>query len=213
MNWRGMEIDGAIFDMDGTLIDSMGVWRNLPELYARGKGLTPDPRVDDTIWDQGMLNGAGYLKRIYGIDEAPETMVQEMFDLVVRFYQEQVREREGIRQILEELTAGGVRMCIASATDEWMGKHAMERTGLDRYFDRYFCCREVGEGKETDRIYQTARAYLGTDVERTVIFEDALYAARTVSTAGFKLVGIRDAWEPGQKELSSLADLYLDWEN
>ena len=94
-----------------------------------------------------------------------------MFDLVVRFYQEQVREREGIRQFLEELTAGGVRMCIASATDEWMGKHAMERTGLDRYFDRYFCCREVGEGKETDRIYQTARAYLGTDVERTVIFE------------------------------------------
>ena len=46
-----------------------------------------------------------------------------------------------------------------------------------------------------------------------MIFEDALYAARTVSAAGFKLVGIRDAWEPGQKELSSLADLYLDWEN
>ena len=85
--------------------------------------------------------------------------------------------------------------------------------GLDRYFDRYFWLPGGGIDIRIDRIYQTARAYLGTDVERTVIFEDALYAARTVSAAGFKLVGIRDAWEPGQKELSSLADLYLDWEN
>lgn len=213
MNWRGMEIDGAIFDMDGTLIDSMGVWRNLAELYARKKGFVPDPRVDDTVWDHGMLNGAAYLKKVYGMEETPEVIVQEMFELVVRFYREQVQEREGIRQILEELTAGGVRMCIASATDEWMGKNAMERTGLDRFFEKYFCCRQVGEGKETDRIYQTAREFLGTEVERTVVFEDALYAARTASAAGFKLVGIRDAWEPGQKELSGLSDLYLDWKN
>lgn len=213
MNWRGMEIEGAIFDMDGTLIDSMGIWRNLPELYAREKGLEPDPRVDDTIWDQGMLNGAGYLKKLYGMEEDPKVIVQEMFDLVVRFYREQVLERTGIRKILEELSAGGVRMCIASATDEWMGKHAMERTGLDRYFDRYFCCRQVGEGKESDLIYQTARRFLGTDVEQTVVFEDALYAAKTASAAGFKLVGIRDAWENGQEELRKLSDLYLDWEN
>lgn len=213
MNWRGMEIEGAIFDMDGTLIDSMGVWRNLAELYIREKGIAPDSRLKEVTWDEGMRAGVGKLKKIYGIEDDTEKVVGEMFDLVVRFYREQVLERPGIREILEELSAGGVRMCIASATDEWMGKHAMERTGLDRYFERYFCCRQVGEGKESDLIYQTAREFLGTDVERTVVFEDALYAARTASAAGFKLVGIRDAWENGQEELQGLADLYLDWKN
>lgn len=213
MNWRGMEIEGAIFDMDGTLIDSMGVWRNLAELYIREKGIAPDSRLKEVTWDDGMRAGVGKLKKVYGIQDDTEKVVGEMFDLVVRFYREQVLERPGIREILEELSAGGVRMCIASATDEWMGKHAMERTGLDRYFERYFCCRQVGAGKESDLIYQTARRFLGTEVERTVVFEDALYAARTASAAGFKLVGIRDAWERGQEELRELADLYLDWKN
>lgn len=209
MIWRGLEIDGAIFDMDGTLVDSMQLWSDLADLYVIGKGFEPVPGLRNSFWDQGTEKGCAYLRDTYGITDDPEAVLRDMNGIAERFYREQVEEKAGIRKILEELRAGGVRMCVASATDEEVGRYALERTGLDTYFERYFCCKEIGAGKESDQIYQAARKWLGTEAGKTLVFEDALYAARTVSAAGFRLVGVWDQTEPGQRELEELSEIYL----
>lgn len=205
-----MNIKGAIFDMDGTLTDSMPVWRNLGKLYLESKGIVAEPGLREKIWPMTMLEAAEYLRRTYGLRENPEQIVQEVYQLIEDFYRTQVQEKPGVRRVLEELQQAGIPMCVASATDTYLVEYALEHTGLRSYFQKIYCCREVGEGKTTDKIYQVARESLGTIVEETWIFEDALYAAQTAKKSGFPLVAIYDATEEGQEELREIANIYLE---
>ena len=104
MIWRGLEIDGAIFDMDGTLVDSMQLWNDLADLYVIGKGFEPVPGLRNSFWDQGTEKGCAYLRDTYGITDDPEAVLRDMNGIAERFYREKVEEKAGIRKILEELS-------------------------------------------------------------------------------------------------------------
>ena len=205
-----MNIKSAIFDMDGTLTDSMHVWRNLGNLYLESKGIVPEPELQEKVLTLTMMEAAEYMKQRYGLQGEPEQIVKEVYQLIEGFYRTEVQEKPGVRRILEELQQEGIPMCVASATDTYLVEYALAHTGLRSYFQKIYCCREVGEGKTTDKIYQFARESLGTSVEETWIFEDALYAARTAKRSGFPLVAIFDTTEEGQEELREIADIYLE---
>lgn len=205
-----MNIKSAIFDMDGTLTDSMHVWRNLGNLYLESKGIVPEPELQEKVLTLTMMEAAEYMKQRYGLQGEPEQIVKEVYQLIEGFYRTEVQEKPGVRRILEELQQEGIPMCVASATDTYLVEYALAHTGLHSYFQKIYCCREVGEGKTTDKIYQVARESLGTSVEETWIFEDALYAARTAKRSGFPLVAIFDTTEEGQEELREIADIYLE---
>lgn len=205
-----MNIKSAIFDMDGTLTDSMHVWRNLGNLYLESKGIVPEPELQEKVLTLTMMEAAEYMKQRYGLQGEPEQIVKEVYQLIEGFYRTEVQEKPGVRRILEELQQEGIPMCVASATDTYLVEYALAHTGLRSYFQKIYCCREVGEGKTTDKIYQVARESLGTSVEETWIFEDALYAARTAKRSGFPLVAIFDTTEEGQEELREIADIYLE---
>lgn len=205
-----MNIKSAIFDMDGTLTDSMHVWRNLGNLYLESKGIVPEPELQEKVLTLTMMEAAEYMKQRYGLQGEPEQIVKEVYQLIEGFYRTEVQEKPGVRRILEELQQEGIPMCVASATDTYLVEYALAHTGLRSYFQKIYCCREVGEGKTTDKIYQVARESLGTSVEETWIFEDALYAARTAKRSGFPLVAIFDTTEEGQEELREIANIYLE---
>lgn len=212
-----MKIKGAIFDMDGTLVDSMFMWYELGNLYLKKRGKTPEPGLYDMLTRMTMLEAAQFLKDKYGFAETPEELVRDIYKVMEEFYLHEVKEKPGIRKVLDSLKAAGVPMCVASATDTYMIEYALEHTGLRDYFQSVFCCRQVGEGKHSDKIYQVAREDLGSAVEETLVFEDALHATETVKRAGFPLVAVWDASEKEQERLKALGDIYLEsyeeWED
>ena len=203
-------LKGAIFDMDGTLIDSMAMWRGLADRYVRSLGLEPkgeDVRTKNKKRTfQCMVEE---LREYYGIEKSQEQVTAEMQQVIADFYTNEVTVKAGVPAFLQALNDAGVRCCIATATDRNLAMIALKRCKLLPYFTTMFCCSEVGAGKNSPEIFRCALDYLGTAREETLVFEDAIYAVRTAKADGFQVAGVYDRFEKEQEELQNLADYYL----
>lgn len=202
-------ITGAIFDVDGTLLDSMSVWDTIGEGYLRSIGYQPRENLNEVFKDMSLQQAARYYQTEYGVTLSIEEIMDGVNSLLERFYREQAQLKPGAGEFVRELSRHGVRLCIATATDRYLVEAALERCGVLPYFERIFTCNEVGQGKDQPDIFEAALRFLGTERSKTLVFEDALYAARTARADGFPVAAVYDRHEKRQEELNALADIYL----
>ena len=204
-------IDGAIFDLDGTLLDSMYIWYTIGEDYLRSLGIQPRENLNRTFKTMSLKQAAEYYRSEYGVTLDTDEIMSGVNGMIESFYFNDVRAKAGVREVLELLKAAGVRMCVATATDLHLAEAALRRNGIFDYFSKILTCTEVGSGKDAPEIFKRALEHLGTPKERTLVFEDALYAVKTAMAAGFTVVGVYDRSEEEHGgEIRSLADFYID---
>jgi len=204
-------IKGAIFDLDGTILDSMHIWSEIGLLFLKNKGIEPPPGVEDEFVKMSMVQAAEYY--IKNIDPTATVMdiVNEVNSLVQGFYFNEVIKKDGIKEFLGFLKLRDVKMCIATATDKHLVEKALERNGIREYFSEIFTCSSVGAGKDTPVIYDSSLEHLGTPKENTFVFEDALYAIETANKAGYNIVGINDVSEKADPEtVKNLCNYYIN---
>ena len=202
-------IRGAIFDMDGTLLDSMSIWVNMGETYLRAIGYEPRADLNETFRPLSLRQAAEYFRREYGVPLSEEEIMTGINRMVEAFYREKAMPKPGVGDFLARLRNRGVKMCIASATDRYLVEIALTRCGIREYFSEIFTCTAVGSSKSQPQIFLTAMAHLGTEKPRTAVFEDAVHAAQTVRDDGFPLVGVYDRHEKRQEVLRAISDCYL----
>ena len=203
-------IKGAIFDLDGTIFDSMHIWSEIGLLFLKNKGIEPPPGVEDEFVKMSMSQAAEYYIKNYDNKATVLDIVNEVNKLVEGFYFNEVVKKSGTTEFLEHLKIRGVKICAATATDKHLVAKALARNGLSDYFSEIFTCSSVGAGKDSPVIYDKALEYLGTPKEETFVFEDALYAIETAHKAGYKIVGINDVSEKADPEtVKALGDCYL----
>ena len=194
-------IKGAIFDLDGTILDSMYIWSEIGLLFLKNKGITPEPGVEDEFITMSLKEAAIYYIEHFDSSATIEGIVADINALVQDFYFNQVLKKPGVEEFLEFLSQKNVKMCIATATDRYLVEKALERNGLLKYFSDIFTCNGVGAGKNTSVIYDVSLDYLGTSKEDTYVFEDALYAIKTANAAGYKIIGINDVSEKADPDI------------
>ena len=204
-----MRLRGAIFDMDGTLLDSMQVWENAGEDYLRTLGCVPEEGVGELMKSMSLQQAALYCRERYALPMSVEEIMAGVNGRVERFYRQEARLKPGALDFLRTLSQRGVRMCLATATDLHLVEAALDRCGVRTYFSALFPCTQVGSGKDEPHIYRAALRHLGTGRADTLVFEDALYAARTAKGDGFVTVGVADAYEKSEGELERLSDFFL----
>ena len=203
-------IKGAIFDADGTLLDSMSIWDTIGEDYLRGLGYLPRENLNETFKNMSLYQAACYYRTEYGVTLSEEEIMDGINAMVENFYRFEAKLKEGVRDFLRSLYESGVKMCIATATDKSLIKAALDRCGVGKYFSEIFTCTSVGHGKDEPFIYREALNHLGTEKSATVVFEDALYAIKTAKSDGFVTAAVHDIHEKNQNELRSLSDFYLN---
>ncbi len=204
-----MKIKGAIFDMDGTLLDTMGAWRTLCCRFVRSLGYEPEEEMEEKMRALGYPKNREYLQAHYAPNMTLEQLNEAMLQCMVDYYRCEAQPLPYVTELLDELKRRDVKMCIASATHKEMCEVALKAAGIDHYFSAIFDVPGAGKNKNYPDIFEQALSYLGTAKEETPVFEDAHYSIKTCKSAGFPVVAIRDAWEPLQDEVKALADVYV----
>lgn len=208
-----MEIKSAIFDMDGTLVDSLMVWdvlwQNFGDKYLGGRPFAPTPEDDKAIRTLPLKNAMELVHTNYNIGKSGQELLDETNEMMVDFYSNTVQLKSGVKEFLENLYNKGVKMCIASATAPNLVKIAMEHCELNKYFPKVFSCGDLGLGKDKPDIYLLAQQYLGTEISETWVFEDSFVAIKTAHDIGMNTVGIYDKFNPYQEEIKKIANHYI----
>jgi len=204
-----MSIKGAIFDCDGTVLDSMQIWETVGIDYLKDRNIIVENNMVETFKTFSMHDAARFFREVYQITDPIEEIMCEINKRVEEFYFNEAKPKVDAKEYLEYLYLQNVPMCIATSTDEYLIKASLERNGMLHYFSKIFTCTEIGKGKQEPDVFDAALQFLGTKKEDTVIFEDSLYAIKTAKKAGYRVAGIYDVLEKPQEEIKQLADYYF----
>lgn len=204
-------IRGAIFDLDGTVLDSMSVWATAASDYLKSIGVCPPEDVDGAVCTMSLEETAVYLIDRCKLELSAAAVMAQINRQIERKYFFEVQPKPGIAAVLDGLARRGVKLCMATATDLYQVRAALERCALSNYFPAVFTCTQAGAGKESPAVFEMARAYLNLPAQQIAVFEDAPHAARTAKRAGFYVIGIFDRFSADRQEaLRASCDLYLE---
>nr|WP_122013490.1 HAD family phosphatase [Maliibacterium massiliense] len=181
-------IQGAIFDLDGTLLDSLGLWLTLPyDLLARQGVCCSDPHLVQELSSMSLREAVATVKERFGLAADVETLMAQCTDIIRRGYEEKVELMPGVRAFLTALACKGVPMCVATASDRRQADAALRRLGVRRYFSFVLTDEDVGASKRQPAIYLEAARRMGVQPEACLVFEDAPHAIKTAQEAGFRV--------------------------
>ena len=202
-------IKGAIFDLDGTLLNSTFVWATVGERYLRSLGHEPRENLTETFHALSLYQAACYYRKAYGVNASVDEITAGVNKMVEKYYREELILKPGAEALLKGLRSRQISACIATATDEYLADAALRRCEVRDFFSAIFTCSSVGSGKDEPQIYQEAASHLGLSPSEILVFEDALYAAATARKSGFTVVGVYDVSEKSQDELKAICDVFL----
>lgn len=202
-------IRGAIFDADGTLLDSMGMWETAEVRYLASMGLEARPGLSEALFALTLAEGAAFLQREYALPCSPEEVAAGINRVILTFYQREVQAKPGAADFLRQLRRNGVRVTLATNTDRAVITEGLKSTGLLPLLEQVFTCGELNTSKrESSLIFDTASRWMGTLPEETWVFEDAVHAARTARNAGYRVAGVADPYSD-QQALRAVSHRYL----
>lgn len=205
-----MKLKGAIFDVDGTLLDSMFIWDTLGIDYLISLGKTPEPGLQERLRPMSMDQVIKLFLDEYGVERTAEEIRSDIEKIIERYYFEVVEAKPGALEFLAWVKQQGIRTCVVTASVRYVVEAALERTGLMPYLDTIFICDEFGKAKNEPDIFLHAMDWLGTDLEHTWVFEDVFLAVQTAKRAGFGVVAIYDKTSANRsEEIAALADRYV----
>lgn len=200
-----------IWDMDGTILDSMRYWLSLGADYLRLRGITPPEDLRETIDSMTLEESAAYFRTELGLDLPEPEIVRGVLELIADEYRKTIPAKKFAAEIIKQAAASGSRMCVLTTSDHDLAAEALQRVGLLQYFETILTAEALGMDKRSGAIFEAVMEKLGYVPEETLICEDALYAVRAAAEAGahtgakvfaFRDIANADDWA----QITALAD-------
>ena len=211
MKFLYYDIQAVIFDMDGTLIDSTGLWHEIDKKFFAKRNMELPKDYAQKIVHLGLKQAAIFTKEAYGIKETPEEIIKEWRQMAIDFYVNEVQLKEGALELLKLFKDRGLKLSIATANDAELYMPCVNRLEIGSYFDFIDDVNISQKGKEDGKIYLDLVEKMQTKPESTLVLEDMPTCLKTVHDIGFPTVAVFDkASEKYEEEKRSNSDLFIN---
>ena len=208
-----MEIKGAIFDMDGTLVESLWfwdyLWNKTGVKYFNNPSYKPDKEVDLLIRTCIFKEGMKIVATRCNIPCQPEEFVDFALNEMAEFYKRHATMKDGAIELLNYLNSNGVLCCLATATGVEHLEIMLERFDLKKYFKGVLSCSTFGVGKDKPFIYEKALETLNLPSSEVCVVEDSFVAIESAKLTGVKTIGVYDKHAFNQERLKQSSDYYM----
>ena len=200
----------AIFDADGTIIDSMYVWEKVDIDFLTEHGIAVTREYSDAVRGMFFKTAAEYTKNKYGLDESVEEIMQTWLNMARREYESNVRSKPFVREYLEYLRQNDIKIGLATSSDPYLLEPVLTNNGLYEYFDTVCYTSEVGKNKRFPDVYIRTAEKLCVEPEECIVFEDIPEGIEGADKAGMYTVAVYDrASEKDMDYLRKKANKYI----
>lgn len=204
------DINGVIFDLDGTLIDSMWIWNQIDIDYLKGLGFAVPKDLKDNINNLTFEETAKYFKKVFNIKDSVEVIIKTWSDMAYYHYSNTVSLKRGALDYLNYLKNKGIKIALATSNSNELLTAALKKTNIYSYFDSITTTAEVKKGKSNPDVYLLAAKKLGISPNNCLVFEDILEAVNGSKLANMKVIAVYDKAAQYQREsLIQAADKYI----
>jgi HAD superfamily hydrolase (TIGR01509 family) len=203
-------IKAVIFDLDGTIIDSMWVWGKIDENYFKVRNMDLPLNLKTQIEHLSFDDTAAYFKSNFGILDTIEEIKKEWHDFAYIEYLNNVKLKPGVVEFLSLLKRLNIKIGLATSNSKFLLEAALRSNDIYHYFDSITLTDEVCRGKNFPDVYLLAAERLGVEPSQCLVFEDILPAVKGAKAAGMKVVGVYDYFSKEQREdITNHADMYI----
>lgn len=205
-----MEITGAIFDLDGTLLDSMWVWNQVDIDFLGKRGFEVPPDYPKVIAAMGFRETAEYTINRFALKETVDDVIAEWDDMATQMYHERVQIKPDVREVLNQMKQKKIHLGIATASYRTLFEPCLKRNGIFDYFEAITETSEVERGKGFPDIYIKAAEKIHCRPEQCLVFEDITKGIEAAGKGGFQTVAVYDpAAETEWEENKEKADYHI----
>lgn len=199
-----------IFDLDGTITDTNGVWLEVDREFLSRRGLTNTPEYERVVSRSIYPIAARFTKDYYQLPDAPEDIMEEWDALAEQHYRELAPLKPGAEAFLRQCVSQGRPMAVFTACRPALCRAALERFGLWELFGRVVFAEEIGLEKRDPRCFVELSARLGAPLEECTLFDDSPDNCATAVKAGMEAVGVYDVYYASrQEELRAACSRYI----
>lgn len=199
---------GAVFDCDGTLLDSMEAWHIVQSDLAKRAGIVSTDELTVELGPMTIPEAGAHLHAKYGVGVDADDVVSMIDEGMLEYYRNHAEPRPGALGFVEALNELGVSCSVASSSPQSYLQAGLARAGFTPYLDAIVSVDDVGASKRDPAVFNQACKLMGTRIDETWGFEDSLYALLTLKRAGYKTVGIYDSDLAGTfDQLAEVADV------
>lgn len=200
----------VIFDLDGTLVDSLGIWGEIDIEYLGSYGLEVPNGLQHEIEGLSFTETAAYFKEHFPIEESLDEIKETWKQMAMEKYRCSVQLKAGVREFLPYLKERGILMAVASSNDRTLIEAVLESHGIRSFFSHIVTACEVNRGKPAPDVYLKAARKLGVKPEECLVFEDIVAGIMAGKNAGMSVCAVEDGYSMFQKEEKrQAADYYI----